>query len=223
MLILTIDTCTDISTLGLIRDGVLLAETAFPSRHTLAQRLLLRLEWLLSECGLTKQALSAVAVSSGPGSFTGVRIGAAVAKTLAWGAGIPLVGIPTLTALAYPFRELKTDLLVPVINARRQQVYLTLFRGEGHALRHVVPEQALSVEPFADLLRQHAAGGRVVLIGQTDGLSAGFLTVPDLPSAVVHSQVTPHALALLAQERLQNNEQDDPMTFAPIYLRSAAD
>ena len=223
MLILTMETCTDTSTLGLVRDGVVLIEAAFPSRLTLAQRLLLRLEWLLGECALAKTELSAIAVSAGPGSFTGVRIGVAAAKTLALGLHIPLVGIPTLTALAYPYRELSSELLAPVINARRRQVYTALFRGEHGTLRRITPDMVLSAEPFADLLRQQADNARVIMIGQTDGLPDGFLKSLPASPATVRSLVTPHALAALALERLARDEQDDPMTFTPIYLRDPAD
>ena len=219
MLMLTIDTCTDTSTLGLVRDGGVLAEAAFPSRHTLARRLLARLDWLLGECGLTKRDIGAVAVTSGPGSFTGVRIGMTVAKTLAAGLRIPLVGIPTLDVLAYPFHALRDRVLAPVINARRQQVYTALFHGDGAAWRRT-PDQLCDADAFAALLRQAGADAPVVLIGQLDGLSPAFLS-PDTPT--VRSLVTPHALAALAQQRLQRGDADDPLTLTPIYLRAAAD
>jgi tRNA threonylcarbamoyladenosine biosynthesis protein TsaB len=222
MLILTIESCTDTSTLGLVRDGAVLGEAAFPSRHTLVKRMLPRLDWLLAESGLTKRDIEGIAVSSGPGSFTGVRIGAAAAKTLAWGLHVPLAGVSTLEALAYPFRALRGHLLVPVINARRQQVYTAGFRGHGVILERATPDLPLSAEPFADWLRDHADDGPPVLIGQVEGLPATFLeAIPGI--APVRSLVTPLALAALATERLARGESDDPMTMTPIYLRGAAD
>ena len=183
MLIITIETCTDTSTLGLVRDGVVLAEAAFPGRYTLAQRLLSRLEWLLAECALTKADLDAVAVSLGPGSFTGVRIGAVVAKSLAHWRRIPLWGISTLEALAYPFRHCRHALLAPVINARRQQVYLALFYSEGGLPLRQTADLVLAVEPFTALLREHQREfTQTLLIGTTEGLPDAFLqqfTGPD--------------------------------------------
>lgn len=224
MLILTIETCTDTSTLGLVRDGVVLAEAAFPSRHTLAKRLLARLEWLLVEAGATRQEVEAIAVSLGPGSFTGVRIGAAAAKTLAQWQQLPLVGVPTLEALAYPYRGCADTLLAPMINARRQQAYVALYREDGGTLRRVTADLALSAEPFHDTLRQHIADmERIIMIGQLEGLPAAFREELPHGACIVRSLVTPHALAALAEERLAHGEQDDPMTLAPIYLRSAAD
>jgi tRNA threonylcarbamoyladenosine biosynthesis protein TsaB len=223
MLIVTIDTCTDMSTLGLVRDGAVLGELAFPSRHTLAARMIARLEWLLSECGLTRGDVEAIALSLGPGSFTGVRIGAAAAKTLAQWLPAALVGVPTLEALAYPYRDFRDALLVPIVNARRQQAYCALFRGEFGALQRQSPDLLLGADGFADLLGQHAAGvAHTVLVGLTEGLPAAFLQAPGHPQPL-RSLVTPHALAALAAERLARGDRDDPMTLAPIYLRSAAD
>lgn len=223
MLILTIETCTETSTLGLVRDGAVLVEAAFPARYTLAKRLQLRIDWLLAECELTKTALDAVAVSQGPGSFTGVRIGAAAAKALAYWLRIPLAAVPTLEALTYPFRTFPNALLVPLINARRQQAYTALFRGEEGKLRRLMPDGLFSAGPFTELLQAHAGDAPIVFIGQTEGLPAAFLWDAPHPPATVRSLVTPHALAALAQARLERGEGDDPLTMTPIYLRSAAD
>jgi len=224
MLMLTIDTCTETSTLGVARDGVVLGEAAFPSRYTLAKRLQLRIDWLLAECELTKMSLDAVAVSQGPGSFTGARIGVTAAKAMAYWLHIPLAAVSTLEALAYPFRHMPEAVLAPVINARRQQAYTALFRAEGENIRRLTADQLLSAEPFAELLSSQAHGnGPLLIIGQTEGLPASFLQNTLLPVATVRNLVTPHALAALAQARLERGEQDDPLALAPIYLRSAAD
>ncbi|MHB9025811.1 MAG: tRNA (adenosine(37)-N6)-threonylcarbamoyltransferase complex dimerization subunit type 1 TsaB [Armatimonadota bacterium] len=221
MNILTIETCTDTSTLGVVRDGDVLAEAAFPSRHTLVQRLVPRVEWLLGECGLARGDIEAIAISRGPGSFTGVRIGMTAAKTLALWGHIPLVGVSTLEALAYPFRALSGGLLVPLINARRQQAYLALFRATSGALQRLTPDLAQSAGAVTATVETHRAGaGPELFIGQLEGLPAGFLP----PSAaVVRSLVTPHALAALGRERLERGETDDPVALAPIYLRNAAE
>jgi tRNA threonylcarbamoyladenosine biosynthesis protein TsaB len=221
---LTIETCTDTSTLGLVRDGVVLAEAAFPSRYTLAKRLLPRLTWLLDEAGSTREELDALAVSLGPGAFTGVRIGIAAAKTLAHGLRIPLVGVPTLEALAYPFRACHDALLVPMVNARRQQAYLALYRSEGGTLRRLTADLVLSAGPCVEELGRHVDALReIVFVGQLDGLPSGFMEGLPLPACTVRSLITPHALAALGAARLAQGDVDDPMTLAPIYLRSAAD
>lgn len=224
MLILTIDTTTDISTLGLLRDGALLASAAFPSRHTLAKRMLTRMDWLLADAGLTKHDLEAIAVTIGPGSFTGVRLGPVVAKTLAHGLHIPLVGLSTLEALAYPYRDCPNALLVPVVNARRQQVYLALYRSEYGVLRRVTDDLALSAGAYAEELARHRDHyAHILLIGLVESLPLPFHTEAPAHTALLHSLVTPEALAALAEERLARGAQDDPMTLAPVYLRPPAD
>jgi tRNA threonylcarbamoyladenosine biosynthesis protein TsaB len=223
MLILTLSTCTEMATLGLVRDDALLAETVFPGRGTLAQRLLPRLTWLLAEVGLAKEEITAVAVSLGPGAFTGVRIGVATAKAFACWQPSLLVGIPTLEALAYPYRDCQNMLIVPLINARRQQVYTALFRSEAGTLRRETPDSVLSAEPFAELVRQHArAGEQILVLGQLEGVQS-FLDALPHPVSPVRSLVTSHALAALATARLADGQGDDPQTLAPIYLRSGAD
>lgn len=211
-MLLTIETCTDTSTIGIVHEGVVLAEMAFPSRHTLVSRLLLRIDWLLGEAGTTKRELTGIVVSLGPGSFTGVRIGATAGKALAPALGIPLVGVSTLQALAWPFRGLAGHTLVPVINARRGQVYCAQFRG----IERVSADTALSPEPFATAL----AGKSPLLIGVLDGLPDTF-NIGNYE--IVRALVTPCALAALATERLAHGESDDPLTLAPVYLRAPAD
>lgn len=222
MMLLALDTCTDIATLGLWADGVLLAEAAFPARHTLARRLLPRLEWMLDDAGMAKTAIDAIAVGIGPGSFTGVRIGPAMAKTLAWSLGATLVGVSTLEALAHPMRGVEGVLIAPVVNARRGQVYTALFRGEGGALRRITDDLALDPDAFQALLHEHRGTAPILATGLPDGLSPAFFA--DVPGiALVRGAVTPHALAALGAARLAHGEADDPRTLAPVYLRAAAD
>jgi tRNA threonylcarbamoyladenosine biosynthesis protein TsaB len=179
---------------------------------------------LLAEAEVRREDIAAVALSLGPGSFTGVRIGAAEAKTLAQFQGIPLLGISTLEALAYPYRDMEDVLLVPMVNARRQQAYVALYRAVRGELQRITPDMLLAAEPFAELLQSQQPGfTRTLLLGQLTGLPTGFTTNLPGASSVVRSLVTPHALAALAAARLERGEQDDPMTLAPIYLRGAAE
>lgn len=224
MLILTIETCTDTTTLGVVADGAVRVEAAFPSRYTLVKRLLTRLDWLLAEAGVTKEQLEMIVVSLGPGAFTGVRIGVAAAKTLALWLNIPLVAVPTLEALAYPFRHCEHALLVPLVNARRQQVYVALYRGEQGTLHRLTADQVLGAEAFAELLSQQVEQTIPKLfIGQLEGLPEAFRELYNATNCTVRSLVTPHALAVLGAERFARGEVADAMTLAPIYLRNAAD
>jgi tRNA threonylcarbamoyladenosine biosynthesis protein TsaB len=221
MTILTLETCTDLASVGLVRDGVLLGEVSFPARHTLVSRLLARLDWLLGECGLSKGAIEALAVSLGPGTFTGVRIGATVGKVLASALGIPVVGVSTLEALARPFRSGTAATIVPVINARRGQVYAAAFAVGSGTLRRVSDDQALAAAPLASYCGAQVAP--VILAGALAALPEELRAAFPGDAFMVEAQVSAVALAALAAERLARGEHDDPLTLAPVYLRPPAD
>lgn len=132
MLILAFDTATDVTTTALVSDGEVLGE-----RVSRAARVLAEADALLREAGAEAAELSRLAVGTGPGSFTGVRIGLAAARGLAFSLSIPVAGVSTLDALAAGAPG-----ALPVIDARRKEVF-TLVAGERRCVR---PED-LSVEP----------------------------------------------------------------------------
>ncbi len=205
------------STLGLVKNGSVLAAAEFPSRHTLAKGIISRIDWLLNDAGYKKTDIEAIALSIGPGSFTGVRIGAAAAKMLAWGLSVPLAAISTLEAIMFPYRNFKTTLLAPIINARRQQVYTALF----HNGNRVTEDKLLSVDDFHALVDENnEAGTNTIIIGLTDGLPEPFLLDN---YTTIRALATPHSLAVIAEMKIANGDTVDPMTAVPIYLRAAAD
>ena len=132
MLILAFDTATDVATVALVRDGEVLGE-----RRSRAARVLREVEALLQEAGLRAGDVDAIAVGTGPGSYTGLRMGLVTARTLAVSLGVPVAGVSTLDALAAGAPG-----AVPVIDARRREVF-TLADGELAC----VPASDLRVEP----------------------------------------------------------------------------
>ena len=127
MLILAFDTATDTATSALVGDGEVLGE-----RRSTAGRILAAADELLSEAGLSPRDISALAVGTGPGSFTGIRIGLAAARGLALALGVPVAGVSTLEALAAGAPG-----AVPVVDARRKEVFALV---DGVA-RTVAPEE----------------------------------------------------------------------------------
>ena len=132
MLILAFDTATDVATVALVRDGDVLGE-----RVSRAARVLKDVEELLGEAGLGSEDVEAIAVGTGPGSYTGLRMGLVTARTLAVSLGVPVAGVSTLAALAAGAPG-----AVPVIDARRREVF-TLAGGEPAC----VAASGLEVEP----------------------------------------------------------------------------
>jgi tRNA threonylcarbamoyladenosine biosynthesis protein TsaB len=129
-LILHIETASPVCSVALSRDGNIIGLRESSEEKSHAVRLTLFIDELLKEQGIGPSSLDAVSLSMGPGSYTGLRIGTSVAKGFAYGAGIPLIGLPTLKILAAGFiakHHPKEGLLCPMLDARRMEVYTALF------------------------------------------------------------------------------------------------
>ena len=122
-------------------DGALIAQSYQRSGLTHSRTLMPMCRDLLENCGLTLGEMDVVAVAAGPGSFTGLRIGVATAKGLAWPGDKPCAGVSTLEAMAWPLAHLEGDLCA-VMDARRHQVYNARFQAEGGRLLRLCPDRA---------------------------------------------------------------------------------
>ncbi len=162
MKILSVDSSAIVATAALCEDGRLLAEYTLNNKTTHSQTLLPMIESLLSLFSVDVEDIDLFAVSAGPGSFTGVRIGAATVKGLAFASDKPCAQVSTLEAIAYNLRFHK-GLICPVMNARRSQVYTALFRSDGERLERLLDDSALAISELDDLLSQY--GEEVALCG----------------------------------------------------------
>lgn len=150
MLVLAIDTTTSVCSVALAKDDKLLAEITTDLARTHSQRLLPIVETLFAGTGRKPEELELLAVTRGPGSFTGLRIGIATVKGMGLALDLPVVGISTLQVLAHNFGS---GLVCPVLNARLDQVYTALYRsGQGLVPECLIPEQAISVRDLVDKL-----------------------------------------------------------------------
>lgn len=120
MLVLALDTATLVSSVALATEDTLLAEITLQTKKTHSELLMPHIQQLLAMANVDKKDIGAVAVSIGPGSFTGLRIGLATAKALAYALKIPIVGVPTLAALAYGC-SLPGVLLAPLLDAQKRE------------------------------------------------------------------------------------------------------
>jgi tRNA threonylcarbamoyladenosine biosynthesis protein TsaB len=251
MIILGIETATPSGGVALMDEHHLLGSVLRYGGRSHSQRIMAGLDSLLHDLGLTTAKLSGVAVSVGPGSFTGVRVGLAAAKALAYAAEIPLVGVSTLEAFAY--RALGADcgggvsdsppLLCPILDARRGEVYWTLYdpspgagaavardmepkaTPSGSGLARLVPESSTRADTIARALAEALPPGKdVLLFGEGAIRAQGELTrvlgsrarfAP--PPRMVPG---PEEVAWLGWRRLRAGERDDPMTLMPVYLRA---
>ena len=188
---------------------------------THSKLLLPMVEDALKNCSLTAKDIDVFAATAGPGSFTGVRIGAAVLKGLAFGADKPCVSISTLESLAMNLVPLK-GIYCPVMDARRDQVYTALFRYENGSLTRLTKDSAMSFEELSDLLMQKYNGEPFYLCGDGAGVISPFFTQKGLPFLL-----PPRALiaqnaastALCALQQYESGKFTSATEFAPTYLR----
>lgn len=153
MRVLGIETATSVASVGVVEEGRALAERAVPMRGSHAQTLLPLVDEVLTAAGLGLNALDLIAVSIGPGSFTGLRIGLSVAKGIALATGLPVVGVPTLDAYACA-AGVRSGLLCPVLDARKGEVYAAAFRWVGGSLRCEAQPRAVTPKRFAAALSE---------------------------------------------------------------------
>ncbi len=184
---------------------------------------------LLRKAGLSARDLWGVAVSAGPGSYTGVRVGVMAAKALAYGAGCRLAAVSSLAALAESLRLEGAagtgDLVACLQDARRDEVYCGLYRLEESAAVPLAPDAALAPEEartrLAHLFEQDRPGS-MRLAG------SGFATYPDLfrdlgGDAARSGVVNPEAVARLGRRQFLREEFADPLSLQPEYPRRDPD
>ncbi|MBR6401497.1 MAG: tRNA (adenosine(37)-N6)-threonylcarbamoyltransferase complex dimerization subunit type 1 TsaB [Firmicutes bacterium] len=151
MKILAVDTTGLVASAAVLTDDKLTAEYTLNYKKTHSQTLMPMIEKICADMELELETLDYIACASGPGSFTGLRIGAAAAKGLAHGLGIKIIPVPTLDALAYnlPYSE---KIVVPIMDARRDQVYTAFFSTSGGKLEKLSEYMAEDINVVLDKL-----------------------------------------------------------------------
>lgn len=211
-----LETSGTLGSVALAEDGRPVAERTFEKGLVHGRELLPALRDLLAAAGWTVAGLDLFAVSCGPGSYTGVRVGVATAKTLAWSLAKPIVGVPSLDALACEAPADAGEWVCPMVDARWQQVYAAVYRraaggawaraGECLAVRpeELLPHLPAEVFLFGDGLDRYAS------VFARPGVRLG---PPDLrhPRAAT--------VARLGWEAWQAGRRDDAFTLVPLYLR----
>ena len=156
------------------------------------------------------------AASVGPGSFTGVRIGAATIKGLAFDKETPCAGVSTLEALAYNLRDYN-GLICPVMNARRQQVYTALFRSKDGILERLMPDSAIAIAELDQKLS--AFEEPVRLCGDGYDITLPLLTHTVIPTSERYRHQSAYSVAQVARRMKDFGELCTDITLSPIYLR----
>lgn len=219
MRILAFESSAKAASTALLTDGVLTAESYQNCSLTHSVTLLPMAEALLAQAGLTLGQVDVLAAAHGPGSFTGVRIGVAAVKGLAWGAELPCLGVSTLEAMAM-LHTGQSALVCPVMDARRQQVYNALFRVSDGQVERLTPDRAIAL---ADLSAElSSVDGNIILVG--DGAQMCYNAIgqehPGLKLAPEHCRMQrASGVALAAWKHLQVEPAGTAASLTPFYLR----
>ncbi|MFT4699089.1 MAG: tRNA threonylcarbamoyladenosine biosynthesis protein TsaB [Flavobacteriaceae bacterium] len=212
-IILCLETSTTNCSVGLSVNGSIVALKEDNSKHySHAERLHVFIEELLIENKITKANLDAIAVSKGPGSYTGLRIGVSAAKGLCFALGIPLISIPTLEILANQL-QIENGIIVSMLDARRMEVYSSVYDNDVIEVRETRAE-VLDQESFAEYLNDDT----VFFIG--DGVEK-FKTLCSHKNAnfVEDRMPSSNEMALLAEKKYKKSDIEDVAYFEPYYLK----
>ncbi|MGX4764842.1 tRNA (adenosine(37)-N6)-threonylcarbamoyltransferase complex dimerization subunit type 1 TsaB [Bacillus mojavensis] len=153
MTILAIDTSNYTLGIALLRDNTVIAEYITYLKKNHSVRAMPAVHSLLNDCDLTPQDLSKIVVAKGPGSYTGVRIGVTIAKTLAWSLNIPISAVSSLEALAANGRHFD-GLISPIFDARRGQVYTGLYEYKNGLLEQAFQDQNVMLTEWLEMLKE---------------------------------------------------------------------
>jgi len=217
--VLGIETATEFASVALVDDGEVLAEALARLHRRLTEELVLLVKWTLERAGVEPGELAGVAVSAGPGSFTGLRVGMATAKGLCFARGLPIVAVPTLKAMAARMAPSSLP-ICPLLDARRREVYAALYRWEGDDLAEVLPPKALALEELLSSL-----DGTVLFTGD----AVRTFREPILKHLGDRAKFAPPELSLphaasvarMGEEALVRGKVSDLSSLEPTYIRGS--
>ena len=220
MKILAIDSSGMVASVAVAEDDTLLGEYTIHHKKTHSQTLLPMIDEVVRMLELDLSTIDAIAVSAGPGSFTGLRIGSATAKGLGMALDKPLVAVPTVEGLAYNLAG-SGVLVCPLMDARRNQVYTGLYRFEGYWMHVLIDQCAVGIEKIVAQVNDH--GQAVTFLGDGVRVSAPYIQehcrVPYTFAPAHLNKQRASAVAVLAMEYYSNHMVQTAAEHRPEYLR----
>ena len=218
MVILAVDTTTFAGSLALLEKTKLLSEVNIDSASTYSERLLPSIHFLLERNKLNIKEIDAYAVAAGPGSFTGIRIGLSTIKSFAYASGKPIAPVSTLKALAFKLRSSQGRLLCSIIDAKKGQIFATLFESGKSGLKEIITQGAYSPDEFFSQLPSHRL---ISFIG--NGIqSYKDKILPYFKDKARFTFRTPfiaYEVGLLGYELLKKNKGVSFQELKPFYFR----
>ena len=210
--ILNIETATKNCSVAIANDGKVVCYKEIATEgYSHAEKLHVFIEKVLKEAQITYKDLDAIAVSKGPGSYTGLRIGVSAAKGLCYALDIPLIAIDTLEVLATQV-EIEEGIIIPMLDARRMEVYGAIFNSNHEKIREVAAE-IISEDSFSDIQE------KIHIIGDCQDKLKTVLTLGNF--IFLENIVYPSSkeMAELSFSEFQNGNVEDLAYFEPFYLK----
>lgn len=220
MKILAIDSSGLVASVAIVTEDIMLAEYTVNYKKTHSQTLLPMLQEITKMIELDLKEVDGFAVSSGPGSFTGLRIGSATAKGLGLALDKPIISVPTVDGLAYNL--FATDKLIcPMMDARRNQVYTGLYSFQGDKLHRILEQRVVAVEEMIDEINQR--GQEVIYLGDGCKVYENIIvetTKVGFQFAPLHmNRQRAGAIGALGIQYYNNDQVQNAVEHQPIYLR----
>lgn len=214
-MLLAIDTSTNASGVALFDERGVLAECAWQSGRRHAEQVLPTIDRLLQHLDAAPADLRAVAIATGPGSWSGLRVGMSLAKALVVAHDMPLIGVPTLDVLAYPHRE-RAETVVPFVRLGRDRYGIAPYGATDHGWGRRGPFENLALD---DLRRFNEP---IFVCGDVDEAARALLEAQDFVqfADALQNVRRPAALAVLAWQRFAAGDVDDVVALEPMYLGS---
>jgi len=218
MIILAADTTTSVNTVAVCDNTRILAETIVDCGRAHSERLLSTVDWVLSEAGLTLEQVEALAVTTGPGSFTGLRVGIATWKGLALANRRPLIPVPTLDAMTR-LAAFRSGTVCPMLDARMGEIFGAVYAFDKGERMKRTPDHVCKVEHLMEGIE-----GELTVFG--NGATLYAQRILDIqPQAVfldpLCSVPRASAVATEAYALMQQGVDTDPAQVAPVYLRQS--
>ncbi|MER2063327.1 MAG: tRNA (adenosine(37)-N6)-threonylcarbamoyltransferase complex dimerization subunit type 1 TsaB [Alkalibacterium sp.] len=219
MRILAIDTSNQLMSVALIEDSRLIIEGTVNVKRNHSIQLMPAIEEIMKEAEWKPKDLTRIIVAKGPGSYTGVRIGVTVAKTLAFSLDIDLVGVSSLEVLAGNGDQVEGAYCVPLFDARRGNIYTGLYQYQKGVLVQVEKDTHISAEQWAKYVKQ--LDGPIQLLGE-DRLKHSEVFKRECGDKLIELPPSRHyARASVLAERGKNLEAENKHVFEPEYLKLA--
>ena len=216
-IILGIETATKVCSIALSKDDELLAIEEVGGEYSHAENVTNFIEKVVKKANIQFNDIDAIAVSKGPGSYTGLRIGVSSAKGLCYALNKPLIAIDTLQAMALRMAKQTTDknlLFCPMIDARRMEVYTAIYNASNELIEPI-SAKIIDENSFSQLLTKQ----KVLFFG--DGAEKCKIIFEQHSNALFNDDILPSATEIneLALKKLNNNELEDVAYFEPFYLK----